>query len=94
MVEDLVEAGAVREAAAPVAVGNSKGAKRMTAEEFLTNLDDARIAEAIRLAETTTSGEIRVFVSRHPSDQPLEDAKREFHRLGMEATGEGKAVLV
>lgn len=61
---------------------------------FTQQLDDAQIAEAIRLAEVSTSGEIRVFITRSHSAKPLEDARREFYRLGMASTALRNAVLL
>lgn len=58
------------------------------------NVDDAAIAEAIRAAETATSGEIRVFISRHPCDDPGRAARQEFVRLDMTRTPLRNAVLL
>jgi uncharacterized membrane protein len=52
------------------------------------------IAAAIRDAELRTSGEIRVFVSRHPVPEPVAAAEAEFARLGMTQTRERNGVLI
>ena len=56
-------------------------------------IDDA-IAEAIRRAESKTSGEIRVFLSRHPCPDPGRAARQEFVRLDMTQTPLRNAVLL
>ena len=66
----------------------------MKAKHFANHLDDDRIAEAIRQAELQTSGEIRVFLSKNACTEPLEDARREFHRLQMQTTPQRNAVLL
>lgn len=68
----------------------------MKAREFIDQLDDARVIEAIRQAESKTSGEIRVFVSRRTlggADLMARAAAR-FQRLGMTATPERNGVLL
>ncbi len=66
----------------------------MTADEFTATLGDETITAGIRQAEEATSGEIRVFISRHESFHPLEEARREFVRLRMQATPLRNAVLL
>lgn len=61
---------------------------------FFSPEDQAQIVEAIRLAETATSGEIRIFVeSKNPFMDPLDRAKEIFFQLKMENTQERNAVL-
>lgn len=50
------------------------------------DLDEPSITAAIRAAESRTSGEIRVFVSRFACEDALVAGLREFARLGMERT--------
>ncbi|MFO1459674.1 MAG: TPM domain-containing protein [Verrucomicrobiota bacterium] len=52
------------------------------------------IEEAIRAAEAKTSGEIRVFVSRHPCADPGKAARQEFVRLEMNRTPLRNGVLL
>ena len=67
----------------------------MRTKEFLSKLDHDRIIEAIREAESKTSGEIRVFIQRGKFESdPLIVAQRKFQRLGMHKTRERNAVLI
>jgi uncharacterized membrane protein len=67
----------------------------MRTKEFLSKLEHDQIVQAIRDAESKTSGEIRVFVQRGKLDgDPLPAAHRRFHRLGMHKTPERNAVLI
>ncbi|MGB9474326.1 MAG: TPM domain-containing protein [Candidatus Udaeobacter sp.] len=67
----------------------------MRTKEFLSKLDHDRIIEAIRDAESKTSGEIRVFIQRGKSDaDPVAVAQKKFQRLGMYKTRERNAVLI
>jgi uncharacterized membrane protein len=67
----------------------------MRTKEFLNKLEHDRIVEAIREAESKTSGEIRVFVQRGKLNaDPLIIAQKKFQRLGMHKTRERNAVLI
>jgi uncharacterized membrane protein len=68
----------------------------MKVAQFLKNLDDQRVIAAIRAAEGTTSGEIRVFVSsKKLGGKSVEElAARQFEKLGMTRTAERNAVLL
>lgn len=66
----------------------------MNAKTFQRQIDDQELQAAIREAERGTSGEIRVFISRWASADPLADARREFERLGMTRTPLRNAVLL
>ena len=67
----------------------------MRTKEFLTKLEHDRIVEAIRDAESKTSGQIRVFIQRGALDvDPLIAAQKKFHRLGVHKTRERNAVLI
>jgi uncharacterized membrane protein len=67
----------------------------MRTREFLSKLEHDRIVEAIREAESRTSGEIRVLIQRGKlKSDPLVAAQRKFHRLGMHKTRERNAVLI
>ncbi|HEU0208156.1 MAG TPA: TPM domain-containing protein [Candidatus Udaeobacter sp.] len=67
----------------------------MRTREFLTKLEHDQIVEAIREAESKTSGEIRVFIQRGKlNSDPLITARKKFHRLGMHKTHEHNAVLI
>jgi len=83
-------AAAVSAAAAPDRAGD-----KMRTREFLSKLEHDRITEAIRGAESKTSGEIRVLIQRGKlKSDPLVAAQRKFHRLGMHKTRERNAVLI
>lgn len=85
-----VAAVAVSVGAAPVPAG-----KAMRTKEFLSKLEHDQIVQAIRDAESNTSGEIRVYIQRGKLDvDPLIAAQKKFHRLGMDKTPERNAVLI
>src|SRR5215470_11191977 len=88
-VGSAAEAGVLEEAA-PDRVGDE-----MRTREFLSKLEHDRILQAIREAESKTSGEIRVLIERGKlNSDPLIAAQRKFHRLGMHKTRERNAVLI
>src|SRR3954452_2971978 len=67
----------------------------MLSKEFIGRLDHDRIVAAIRDAESTTSGEIRVYVHRGKLKSDVVDmAKQRFLRLGMEKTAARNGVLI
>lgn len=66
----------------------------MGPDEFKDRLDDGKIVAAIKAAEAGTSGEIRVFVTRHCPGDPLAEARRQFELLGMSRTPLRNAVLL
>lgn len=66
----------------------------MKQKDFIRQLAHENIVAAIREAEQTTSGEIRVFVSRKNIGDALASARMEFQRLGMMHTRHRNAVLL
>ena len=66
----------------------------MKAREFIKQLKHQEIVTAIRAAETKTSGEIRVFISRKPIADPVSAAQAHFVELGMEKTRDRNGVLI
>lgn len=67
----------------------------MDQKEFLAQLDQQRIVEAIRAAEQATSGEIRVHVQPKARGGELRwVAERTFERLGMTKTAARNGVLL
>jgi uncharacterized membrane protein len=67
----------------------------MRTKEFLSKLEHERIVQAIREAETKTSGQIRVYIQRGKLDtDPLIAAQKKFHRMRMHKTRERNAVLI
>jgi uncharacterized membrane protein len=61
---------------------------------FLSQLDHDRIVAAIAEAESKTSAEIRVHVTRHKPENLEERAKRRFELLGMTRTVHRNGVLI
>jgi uncharacterized membrane protein len=83
-------AAAVSAEAVQVRVGD-----KMRTREFLSKLEHDRIIQAVREAESRTSGEIRVLIQRGKlNSDPLVTAQGKFHRLGMHKTRERNAVLI
>ena len=66
----------------------------MKHRHFVTQLDEEKVLEAIRHADPKTTGEVRVFVSRHRVLNALAFAERQFRRLGMVKTKHHNAVLI
>ena len=65
------------------------------AEEQARVGDQMRIVNAIRAAESKTSGEIRVYIQRGKLNaDPLISAQKKFRRLRMDKTSERNAVLI
>jgi uncharacterized membrane protein len=66
----------------------------MHPKHFLGRIDEPRVVAAIRAAEQSSSGEIRVFVSEKQVDGVVDEAKVHFLRLGMEKTRARNGVLI
>ena len=66
----------------------------MKPDEFLDQLDDAKIVAAIGEAERQSSGEIRVYVSHKKREDALAAAQVRFQKLGMTRTRHRNAVLI
>lgn len=63
-------------------------------EDFLSTEEEQEIIEAIRKAEQNTSGEIRVHLERHASNDPFQRATEVFHYLKMDNTKLQNGVLI
>lgn len=61
---------------------------------FFSPDEEARIVEAIRLAEMDTTGEIRVHLEVNAKQDALQEGIAIFRRLGMEATKHRNGVLI
>lgn len=61
---------------------------------FFSPEEEARIVEAIRLAELGTTGEIRVHLESEAKQDALQEGIAIFRRLGMEATRHRNGVLI
>lgn len=66
----------------------------MRAREFLSRLSHDQIVAAIREAESKTSGEIRVYISRKEIQNPVATAQAHFVELGMTKTRDRNGVLI
>ncbi len=62
--------------------------------ERFTDEQQERIIHAIQLAESCTSGEIRLAVEPHCTGDPLERAMGYFQQLGMDRTAQHNGVLI
>jgi len=65
----------------------------MKAEEYFTEENKLHISNAIRVAETDTSGEIRVHVEKHCKGDVLDRAAYFFDKLEMQKTEQRNGVL-
>lgn len=63
-------------------------------EEFLTQAEEKEIISAIRIAETNTSGEIRIHIEASSEKDHYERALEVFHLLKMDNTKDANAVLI
>jgi len=63
-------------------------------EKFLSADEEAEIIEAIRTAESKTSGEIRVHIEKSASGDSAERAMEVFHFLKMDNTKQQNGVLI
>ncbi|GAA4272723.1 TPM domain-containing protein [Aquimarina gracilis] len=63
-------------------------------EDFLTQEQEQQIVAAIRQAEKTTSGEIRVHIEKHTDLDVLTRTKEVFHFLKMDNTIQRNGVLI
>lgn len=63
-------------------------------EDFLTKQEEQEIVEAIRVAETNTSGEIRVHIEKTTSIAAFDRALEVFHMLKMDNTKLQNGVLI
>ncbi|WP_203294137.1 TPM domain-containing protein [Luteirhabdus pelagi] len=63
-------------------------------EDFLSASEEAEIVEAIRKAESNTSGEIRVHLEAHAEIDAYDRAEEVFHYLHMDNTKNSNGVLI
>jgi len=67
----------------------------MRTKDFLSKLEHDQIVQAIREAESKTSGEIRVFIQRGKvADDPVIAAQKRFRRLGMHKNRQQTDILI
>lgn len=63
-------------------------------EDFLSNKEEAEVIAAIRIAESNTSGEIRVHLEAHSEIEVFDRAQEVFHFLHMDNTKHSNGVLI
>lgn len=63
-------------------------------EDFLSKAEEQEIVEAIRVAEKSTSGEIRVHLEKTTSIAPFDRAVEVFNLLEMYKTKDSNGVLI
>lgn len=74
---------------------NFKISKMSKVEAFLSPKDEEQVIEAIRTAEKSTSGEIRVHIEKTHADKDIfERAMEVFHALKMDNTKYSNGVLI
>lgn len=66
----------------------------MQPKDFVCQIDDHRLTDAIAAAEGKSSGEVRVYVSEKQVGDVVSEAKVHFLRLGMEKTQARNGVLI
>jgi uncharacterized membrane protein len=66
----------------------------MTVEDVISVEQQARVVDAIRLAELNTSGEVKVHLERFCKGDALDRAKEKFAKLDLHKTALRNAVIV
>lgn len=66
----------------------------MNADEMISKISDEAVQAAIRLAESRSSGEVRVFVTNRRIEDPVAEAWKTFVTLQMHQTRQRNAALV
>lgn len=66
----------------------------MSSEPLLTEEQEQNVVEAIARAEKMTSGEVRVHIEEECKKDPLERARKIFHKLKMDRTEQNNGVLI
>ena len=66
----------------------------MKVTHFLNRLEHDRVHQAIRSAEQGTSGDIVLYISHRPVEDPLAAANREFQKLRLENATDKNGLLI
>lgn len=66
----------------------------MDTKQFLKQIDQDRIVKTIQHAESLSSAEIRVFVTRRQVADPVAAGKQRFQKMGMHKTALRNGVLI
>lgn len=67
--------------------------RKQNPKQFFSSEEEGQVIEAIRHAESETSGEIRVHLAKSVKKTAFEDAVQVFEKLGMTKTAERSGVL-
>ena len=62
--------------------------------KFFTSQQEEKIMYAISLAESRTSGEIRVCIEKNCPEDAMKEATKRFHELDMHKTNLKNGVLI
>lgn len=68
--------------------------KKWLQKLFPPRISRENVESAIALAESRTTAEIRVAIVHTPVDDPVDEAMREFQKLGMDQTAQRNGVLI
>lgn len=63
-------------------------------KKFFTKNEESRIIQAIQKAEKTTSGELRIHLTKQIKKDPIREAIRIFKLLGMQKTKQRNGCLI
>lgn len=66
----------------------------MKVRHFLSNVEHARVHEAIKAAELDTSGDIVLFISHRRVGDPLAAANLEFRKMHLETATDKNSLLI
>jgi uncharacterized membrane protein len=66
----------------------------MHPKHFARHIAHDAVVEAIRQAELKTSGQIRVYISHRPTEDPVAAAQKEFMHQGLGNSPERNGVLI
>lgn len=68
--------------------------RQLHPKKFFTKKEESKIIQAIQEAEKTTSGELRIHLSRQIKRDPIQEAIRIFKLLGMHKTKQRNGCLI
>lgn len=68
--------------------------RQLNPKNFFTQEEETLIISAIKEAEKTTCGEIRVHLAKEVMGDPIKEAVRIFNRLGMQKTKQHNGSLI
>jgi hypothetical protein len=62
-------------------------------KKLISSSEEARLISAIKMAESKTSGEIRIHIEKICKGDPLEECKKRFSKLNMQQTKDRNGIL-